>query len=539
MALAERSDPRAPGILPLILGAVSGACARAPEAPALTAPRTGTSHVLYGTASEGRHVNPASVRVARAAALTFIQPDPLGGGEIDMFFVGFRAEDLPATLEPERARFLSERDERAHALPDLFSPHVLRRPSLPDHPEALVPVEDASAGDEIQDERRERFETMLDELAIEDPCVEPDEPIAITAPRTPAENISTLRTLSSGETFVGFTASSTTIMGVLPAEGPEGDALTLFRPGPNVRADLIAPRTRTRITDLGDTEARGLGGRMIPNELTVNVADTFVGVGLLAIWSPADGRYVDGSPSDVDTGPFPGAVPARFYAARHLVLRDEPSLCVLGSAHGGGGAIWCRSRSSTDGWRLTGHFPGAMGVAQALQAPGMAPMAFGLTGTIYLYEGEVWTPVLRSTVNDACPPICNSFVVAASNTSDSEIVAVLAGSDAEVLALTGHTREDLAVASVSPVADALFSNERTGSEGAIKFSASVIAPDGTIWLGSDRPVLFRVSADLSRTERICLPNDARDAIVTALAAQPSGRLLIGMTPPLLGFARWR
>ena len=86
---------------------------------------------------------------------------------------------------------------------------------------------------------------------------------------------------------------------------------------------------------------------------------------------------------------------------------------------------------------------------------------------------------------------------------------------------------------------ALFGDERSSGSTALRYTTSGVGPDGSIWLGTGEPVLIHVTADLSSAARICLPRDVKGMAMTSMAVQPSGRLILGMSPALLGFGRWR
>jgi hypothetical protein len=145
--------------------------------------------------------------------------------------------------------------------------------------------------------------------------------------------------------------------------------------------------------------------------------------------------------------------------------------------------------------------------------------------------------VLRPAINEGCATPCAAFDVVVPGRSDSAVIAVLGGSKAQTLVLERNGGE-LASSPVEPLTGALFASERRDGVNALVITAAAIDPNGAIWLASTEPVLFRVGVDRGSIERICLPKEARDSVITAVEAHPDGRLILGMSPPLFGFGRW-
>lgn len=491
----------------------------------LPVPDTGTVWVIFGTAQFGRAVVPSSVAVRRADEVLSIRPDPIGGGDVDMFFAGLDARDLPDDVDPASLVFVSESADRAHRLPALTEPHVLEKPRPSDSPSPLVPVN--ITNQTITEEREKRLDMLLRGLSVRDPCREPLTEVTVTAPRTQGEDIRAIRTLSNGDTWVGFTATGTAIAGVIEAGAT--DLSDIVGIGTGTAAVLREEKVRMR--DLGDREVRDASGRLMPSPITINFLGAFGGVGQLIGYDEANSRYLKSTPdlSNTPTGLLSGA--------RHLELDGVPSICVYGSVLGPGATagIFCRAEtSSTAAWSAT-TFPTAIAI-QVLEGG----VAFDVAGVAYTYQSGRWEPVFRPAINDGCGPPCASFdtVAVPGPTDSTDVVAVLAGSKAQVYVIK-RDGERVTADPITALDGALFADERQDGEFALAVTAAAIAPDGAIWFGGSEHVVFRTGVNEDRVERICLPSDARDTILTAMEAHADGRMIYGFSPPLFGFGSWQ
>jgi hypothetical protein len=490
----------------------------------LPVPNTGTAWVIFGTAQSGRAVVPTSVAVRRATDVLSIRPDPIGGGDVDMFFAGIDENDLPDDIDPASLVFVSESADRAHRLPPFYEPHVLERPRPSDSPSPLVPVE--ISNNTISEERTARLEILLRGLAVRDPCIEATTEVSVIAPRTQGEDIRSIRTLSNGDTWVGFTATGTAIAGVIAAGAT--DLTDVVGIGTGTAA--VQRDEKVRMRDLGDREVRDRDGRLMPSPITINFLGAFGGVGHLVGYDEPRARFLESSPipTDVAAGLLSGA--------RHLDLGGTTRLCAFGSVLGPGAiaGIFCRTETSSTGWS-SAIFREAIAI-QAIAGG----VAFDVAGAAYVYQGERWEPVFRPAVNDGCSPPCAAFdtVVEPAQGTNSDILAVMVGSKATIYVVR-RDGSRLDAEPITALTGALFADERRDGDHALSITAVTIAPDGRIWFAGSESVIFRTAVNEDRVDRICLPSDARDTVLTALEAHPDGRLIYGFSPPLFGFGDWR
>lgn len=493
------------------------------EPEPLAVPNTGTAWVVYGTAQSGRAVVPSTVVVKRASDVLSISPDPIGGGDVDMFFAGLDENDLPDGLDPSALVFVSESNDRAHRLPTFHEVFVFERPRPHDAPAPLVPVDSGAASTTTP--RQKRLDTMLRGLAIKDPCIEPGSSINVIAPRTQGEDIPAMRTLSNGDTWVAFTATGTVIAGVIEAGAVELSDVV----GIGTGTAAVDRAEKVRISDLGDQEVIDRTGRLSPSPYALNFLGAFGGIGQIVRFDPARG-FVDDTPVPSD-----GTPAGLFRGARRLTLGGKPQTCAYGTVLGpnANAGIFCREDGAQT-WTTSGVFGGALAITEIVE-PGIA---FDVAGTIYVHNNNRWEAVLRPAINEGCATPCAAFDVIAPGRSDSNVVAVLAGSKAQTLVLERAGGDQLDSRPIEALTGALFADERRDGEHSLVITAATIAPDGAVWLAGTESVLFRASEDRSSVERICLPKEARDTVITALEAHSDGRLIVGMSPPLFGFGRW-
>jgi hypothetical protein len=492
----------------------------------LDIPSVGTEFALFGTASEGRGIAASSVQVARLAELETLQPESIGGGNVDMVFAGLEPGDFPRDLSPDALVFVSRSDERARPIPAIYSPHVFEDPVLPGEPALLVPVEQASIPRELLADREQRLEQMLGGFAIQNPCREPVSELSVFTPRIPAELVSTMRTLSSGDTIVGFSATSTAILGVL---GPSDEEPEIIGVSTSTATPILSGEIAV-ISDLGDTEITW-NGRALPGELTLDVEGGFGSVGSVAFWSAARGRWLD------DTPPLAEAFPRSLAGVRHVTIDGADSICAFGGTQGAdrSAAVWCRPAAG-GAWSLRARFAKKFAV-RALEAHESGLFAFDLSGTVYEHAGtDDWNPIFSSALNAGCDPLCANFA-AFSLAAGGDLFGVMAGGKAQVLLL----ERGATLRAVEPevVAAALFADERVDAELPKRFTAAAIAPDGAVWLGTETPDLIRISPDRTKAERICLPKDLADTQIAAIEAHPNGRLILGLAPAIFAFSDWR
>lgn len=498
------------------------ACSSDPEG--FEAPALGTDHIVYGTAQAGRALEPGGLLVVPASGLTHVQPAAIAGGDIDMVYAGLSAADLPVDLAPEALEFVSERDDRARPLPPLRSIHVLESPGLPDDPNKLVPVEVMGASSDLLADRRDRLEVMLNGVQVRNPCRDPTTPIQVTTPRIPADAISTMHTVSTGEVLLGLSISSTVAFG-------------LVRPG-RTNVELVPVDTGTvAVVEQGESavirfltpkeqdSARG----KTPEGLTVEIIGGFGSVGVALRYDPARHLYRDVTPRLTD------AFPRSLFGIGELDLSGRRAWCIYGGVQGADrrAAIWCLPEGTTE-WIVTGDFPRSFGITRLFERADGTALALDLAGGVYQLENERWSALSTSAINSGCDPLCASFTTTALAPESSGLLGLLGGAKAQLLLVSGNGEAK----PIAALSGALFADERPDGDDPIRYSAAEIAPDGSIYLATTRPELFRVSPDQGRVERICLPKSVRDTPIASVEASPDGRLLLGFSPALLAFGRW-
>ncbi|MCK6549661.1 hypothetical protein L6R52_27745 [Myxococcota bacterium] len=517
----------------LIVLATLAACGDA-DAPPFAIPRTDTDFVIFGTAQAGRAAVPSAVRIVRATDLTTLRPDSIGGGDVDMFFAGLDRADLPADLDPTMLVVVGKNDDGARALPPLYAAHVLERTGPADAGLELGPV-GGELPSSVAEERAERLRKMIEGLAIQDPCLPPSSPISITVPRTSGEEITAFRTLSSGETFVGFTMTSTVMLGVLTP-----GALDLELVGVSTGSTAIQRGERTRVFDLGDREARTPSGRVVPDAIALSYVGAFGTAAQLLVFDPAAGRWVDDTPFPADPA-MASIQPDLVSGVRHVELDGETALCAHGSVRGPNrvAGLWCRTETSTV-WTVAAAIRDAYSFIGVVDRDGDdGPLALDITGRVYTHEPRGWRPVVEPAVNDGCAPPCVTFDPVTRAPASSGLLAAVGGSDAQVLLVSARAGGLPSLDALPIVDSVLFSDERIGAEDdGLRFTSLAFSPDGALWLGSRAPVLVRVSPDRTSARRICLPPEAAGATVSAIEAHPSGELYLGMNPAMLGFGTW-
>lgn len=490
----------------------------------IEAPGLGTDYVVYGTAQAGRALEPGSLVIANAAGFSNVEPDSIGGGKIDMVYAGLAAADLPVNLSPAQLVFVSDRDEKARPLPPLLSAHVLEEPSDSANPAPLVPVEVTGASRDLLADRIGRFEAMINDLRVQNPCRDPTTPFVVTTPRIPADAIYTMRTLSTGQVLLGLSVTSTAVFGVVE---PSRTEVTLVPV--NTGTVALVERGETAIVRfLTDTEVDSPLGR-VPDGLTIEIVGGFGSVGLALRYQADRQRYLDITPR------LPNAFPRSLFGIAELDLSDGPAWCVHGGVQGADrrAAIWCQ-RNGGQAWIVVGDFPRSFGITRIAIPRSGVPLAFDLAGGTYQLENERWVARSSSAINSGCDPLCASFSTTALAVGGGDVLGVLAGSKAQLLTVAQNGEAQ----PVSGLTAALFSDERIDAVEPLRYSAAEVAPDGAIYVASTRPDLFRIAPDRETVERICLPKDVRDTPIASIEASPDGRLLLGFAPALLTFGRW-
>jgi hypothetical protein len=519
-----------------LLLVVSAACSDR-ITPTLVVPDTGTPWVIYATAAVMRPVSPKSVHIVRTSAvnMTALSPDNLGAGAVDMFFAGLKAEDLPSNLTPDALTVVDRSAENAHRLPPLYKSYVLKKPAPYNQKNDFIPTDDPGLSEGTLQERRDRLALMLQDLAVLDGCTPLATPVHLSSIN--AESIDQGRTLSSGDTFFAIGATGRAVIARLPASAEAPMSITVA-----TGSIAIMREEHAEITDLGDSEAVDQSGVTVPGELAINFIGAFGhGIGQIETFDPMMRQYA------VDTPTLDGsaqAIPEIFSGVRHVSLAGAPALCAFGTAQGPSSvsAIWCR-RMGSSAWQVSGAFRNTLGMVTMFPGADASrpPIAIDVFGTAYAPNADgVFQPMVRAEVNMGCTPPCSAFQTGAAvrRGASAELRAVIAGSKAQALTV-GEVGGSISLRAVSGLEQALFGDERPSGAMALRFTASTFGMDGSLWLGSGEPVLIRVAPDLSSAARICLPREAHGMSLTTIAANDDGRLILGMTPALLGLGRWQ
>jgi len=511
----------------LALALTSSACGD--DAATLVAPRLAANWLFIASAGGGRALAPRDVKIQKATEVETVTIPGTGNVTVDMIYAGIREEDLPAGVSPDQLVFKTRNDPYTRAMPPFITPHVLEAPAPPGSPGTLVPLEDQALSDEEADYRRDRYEALLLDLRIEDPCEASD--ADFKTPRVQATAAIAIRVIENGGVYLGFGATSTAIMGRF-----QTDPTMTEEVGIDMGLEQIMPGEAAVVTDLGTESVMGPDGLMRPKIASIHRGGA---IGHIAVMGAT--KYLDDTPRGID--PEMG----RPEIARSIAIEGgEAELCVGGAASGSGAVgsgaklagIWCRT--STGGpWRVEATIPNAVRTTMLFQPTGFRPLALDYSGTVYARStAGGWDPVVRPAINQDCGAVaCNRLDIVATLPAGASALAVVAGDDGEAWSIKGTSPRDLSATRIEGVAKALFADEKKGGAAPISFLAGTTAPDGAVWLGSDAHFLLRVSPDLSSAVRVCrLPAEHP---VTALATSPDGRLIIATSPVTVGVGTWR
>lgn len=503
------------------------ACGGDDDTPRVSPPSFDTSHALYGTAAAGRAIPISSLRVVEADALGDLAPEPVSGTDVDMLVAGLDASDLPDSLPPDSLRFVGANEADARPLPRLRDPHVFSAPAPFERPSALVPVDGPELSRDEREERSLRLDSLLSGLGIESPCEALASPLSVTTPRISADSIRVMRTLSSGDTVLGFSITSTVVFGLVR---PGRTDVTLV-PAPTVEP-ILEQGEVAELQWFSDDEVE-VDGRRLPAAFTFDIAGGFGSAGVHMRWDQARRRYVEDTPNT------PESAPRHLEGMIALELDGAPHTCGYGGAVGNErvATLWCRAETSTV-WRAQ------ISVAKAFSLTGVRPRASGahlatdLAGSVYEYAGNGrWATVLETSLNAGCDPLCASFSSFAALPGDARL-GIMGGGRAQLLLLEAG---GAGVQARRPEAldRALFFDERPEAPDPLRFSAIERAPDGALWIADVRPSLFRYDPAADTVQRFCLPEALREVPIASIEAREDGALILGMSPALLAFGRWQ
>ncbi|MBI2372553.1 MAG: hypothetical protein HYV07_01010 [Deltaproteobacteria bacterium] len=520
------------GLLTLPLLAL-GACSD-DDAATLEIPRLGTEWLLVAAAGGGRPLSPLDVQIRRSTDVTELVIPGTGNVNVDMLFAGLREEDLPKGLTPDELEFVSKVTPQSRPVPPLVSPHILNTPAPPGAAGRLSPVDDPNFSDDVREDRRARFERLLEALAIKDPCA-PFEPVVpFTIPRTQGEAVFDVHVSADGTAIFGLSATGTAIVGRLDSEQRRFEQIGLS-------VDIVEGE-RVAIWKFGPSEVQLASGEIWPANLIL-----LRGGVLGRTISLRDGRYVDDTPTCVEgeACPFTHFI-GRPGGLSELSLNGVESVCAFGEVastctQGGLGAceagVWCRPKSGGE-WSETAVIPKAVRVVAFLPSD-LGPLAINLAGTIFAERAPGdWQEVVRPNADPDCLIGCVRLDQITIPRDSGEVLAVLAGQKAQawVLARQGSS---VAYERITTTDNVLFGDEREGGARELEFLSANFAPDGALWLGTQHQRLIRVSADRTEARRVCLPDGAEGSAVTALGfTEGSNRMILGVSPPAILVGTW-
>lgn len=500
----------------------------------LDIPAVGTEWVLIASAGGGRALSPKDIQIRRATDVTELEVPGVGNVNVELLFAGIRDEDLPKGTTVETLAFVSRVTEGTRPPPPLTAPHILNTPTPPGTAGRLVPVSSDELSDEVREDRRERFEKLLSELAIVDPCRELELAAPYRVPRTQGEAVFDVHVTASGTAVFALSATGTAIVGLLDPVRNDFEQVGIDA--------QIEEGERVAVWAFGPSEVTTFGDRVLPESMVL-LRGGVIGRTLRF----EGGRYRDDTPSCVDGEPCdfthfvgrPGGI-------TELELEGEPNVCVFGEVastctQGGAGSceagVWCRKKEGGP-WREVAVIVKALRIVSFLPTE-TGPLALNIAGSVYAERtaGD-WRELLRPNPDEDCLIGCVRLDKVTVPPSSSDVVAVVAGQKAQAWALVRRGSE-LAYERITSLDDALFRDERGGGERELEYLSARYAPDGALWLGTQSQRLFRVSPDRTEAERVCLPPGSEGILVSALGFdEDSRRLILGASPPAILVGTW-
>ena len=486
-----------------------------------------TTYALFGTAAAGRPLRPSAVQVVDLqAGAPALRPDFIAGGDIDVVWAGLDPVDLPSGLTPDALTFVRGDERGTRGLPPLATPHVLRAPSAPEAPDALVPVEQPSLSRSVREDRENRLNTMLSDLAIPRACRAPSTPWQVHTPVISPDTVVNARAMSDGTTVLGLTATSTAMIGVL---APNGRDVALIGVGVD---DYVQLSERATVRGLDGQEVVHPSGALVPSTLSIGVEAGFGGRG--SAWFYDRGQWR----RDVD---LDAVLPRVVRGLQRVNVDGVASVCAYGVGQGSQrpATVWCRPAAGGD-WSTLATFDARFGMTTLVELTDDSLLAVDFGATVYRRPSgaDSWTISAEALVNVGCQPLCATIprVASASGAVGDPNGFWVAGDNGEVLELSVAGGE-VEVSTPAGVDDALFGDERRAATEPINFLATAISPDGALWLATDRGVLLR--RDVSgRFERVCMPDAFDGVVVGALAVHSDGRLIMSGNPVIVAQSTW-
>jgi hypothetical protein len=513
----------APSAVAALLALSPYALACSDDAPEVDAPRVGTAFVFFGVAGAGRPFALEDVRVVPASELPTIELPEGGPLEVEVVFGGLDEANLPAGLPPGAIEFVLKSDPRAHRLPPLTRPHVLRAAAAPGAPLDLVPVEAEDAVEDTRAERRARLAALTAELRVADPCAVPT--FDVSTPRTQASQIVTATTLSSGETLLGLATTSTALVGVLErAARPTISELPI-----DVGDVPIAAGEAAATVAFGGDEV--VDGRPWPRYVAL-FRGSFLG-GLLA-YTATTGGYRDLGVAALDPQP------ARIRGVERVDVDGTDSVCFYGSTTGSGAigsgarraGLWCRAWRG-GAWQVVAAIDEARTFTALIARPGAPLRLLDAAGTVHVRAGGRWRPEAVNELNRGCAPTPCIALDRAIALPSGPTLALMVGDDGNVWQVT-EVSGGTEVTRHAPATAALFGDERAGDDAADLAVVSRRAGGGALIAGTRGPVL-RLGRDLTAVERLCAPRGLVNPLTFA-AELDDGALLLATSPISIAIA---
>ena len=512
----------------MLIAVLATACADEPLA-SFGLPNLDTSHAILGTAAAGRPLVPNAVRIVdRQRDTAGLGPDFIAGTNIDVVWGGLDAADLPIGITPEDLRFARSAADGTRPLPPLANPHVLRAPSAADDPESLVPIDGDGSPRSVQQERQGRFQTMLSDLEILDPCIPPGSPWQINTPTVSSDAVVRARVMSDGTTALGLSTTSTALIGILSATSLDVQLI-------GVGLESIPDNTPTAVTALDGSETVHPSGARVPTLVAVTQRSPFNASSSALSWQSGQWRN--------DTPLLAEALPQSIRGLRTIDIDGVRSVCAFGSSvDTQTAAIWCRPQTTpanSSVWQVQSVFRMRFTITDLFALADGALVAVDVGGTVHRYQDDLWRPVLQPAINVGCAPPCARIdhVLRPPSPALNGFDLWLVGEQLQAVAVNVNA-EGVDGTPLDRVSEALFADERIDADRPANFKAGTFSADGALWLATDRRALLRRAPE-GHVDRICLPDVFETIDIGVLVAHADGRLLVAGSPVVLAQSTWQ
>ena len=496
------------------------------EDVAFTLPPLSTPYALFATAAAGRPLRPSAVQRFDVNDLPAgLRPETISGGDIDVVWAGLDDADMPAGLTVEDLVFVRSDTDGTRPLPPIYEAHVLRAPSPPEAPDPLVPLLDNDVSSSVRADRENRLDTMLSDLAIADPCVDPAVPWQINTPRISSEAVARARVMSDGSTILGLSTTSTAVMGSIAA-----NSLDVVLIGVGTGEDVVPPLSRAAVIALDGAEVTHRSGRLVPSRVSLTVQSGLGAGASVWLWDNSTWREDIALIAAEDQ-------PRSIQGLRQLNVDGVPSLCAYGVSLSSQrpATLWCRP---VDGetWSTIGLFDARFGFSTVAELSDGRLIAADYSGTVYARSSAGWSTIFESVLNVGCDLPCVTIRHAVhQDTSDARLIW-LAG-DKMALLRVRIDGNDVTADAPSGLDAALFADERATASLPANIADATLSPDGALWMATDRGLLLRRDPAGS-VQRICLPPALKGVDIGAIVTHADGRLLVAGSPVILAQSRW-